>query len=193
MWLMRRPCDNLEVFDITADPPIRRPVTTAETIPVESIVGTIARCCDFDRCFRPLRRHLKKRTACCARRSADTTYRLYGSDRWTTATTWSMGTTAWHSPANGGCTRWTPSSFVAVDRALLAASRRAVPSPHRRGPVPARDRSSRVCRHRHAASDRALPDGRCAVDLDLRLSGSQSSHSASRWMCSRQRRPSGVR
>ncbi len=60
---MRRRCDNLEVFDMTGDPPVRPPVTTAETIPVESIVGTIARCCDFDGCFQPLRRHLKRRMA----------------------------------------------------------------------------------------------------------------------------------
>lgn len=61
MWSIRRRCDNLEMFDITADSPARRPITTAETVPVESIIGTITRCCDFDGCFQPLRRHLKKR------------------------------------------------------------------------------------------------------------------------------------
>lgn len=61
MWSVRRGCDNLEVFDKGSDSAARPPVTTAETVPVESIVGTIARCCDFDGCFQPLRRHLKKR------------------------------------------------------------------------------------------------------------------------------------
>lgn len=61
MWFRRRRCDKLEVFDITADSPAPPPITTAETVPVEAIIGTITRCCDFDRCFRPLRRHLKKR------------------------------------------------------------------------------------------------------------------------------------
>lgn len=31
------------------------------TVPLRRIVGTIARCCDFDGCFRPLRGHLKAR------------------------------------------------------------------------------------------------------------------------------------
>ncbi len=44
-----------------ADPATRPPITTAETVPVGSIIGTISRCCDFDRCFRPLHRHLQKR------------------------------------------------------------------------------------------------------------------------------------
>lgn len=61
MWSIRRHCDNLEVFDITADSLARFPVTTAETVPVESIIGTMTRCCDFDGCFRPLHGHLKKR------------------------------------------------------------------------------------------------------------------------------------
>lgn len=58
---LRRRCDNLEVLDIGLDSPLRTVVTTAETVPLGSIVGTIARCCDFDACFRPLRRHLQKR------------------------------------------------------------------------------------------------------------------------------------
>ncbi len=61
MWSIRRHCDNLEVFDITADSPERRPITTAETVPVESIIGTISRCCDFDRSFQPLHGYLEKR------------------------------------------------------------------------------------------------------------------------------------
>jgi ParB/Sulfiredoxin domain len=31
-------------------------------IPVESIIGTGGRCCDFDRCFHPLKRELRERT-----------------------------------------------------------------------------------------------------------------------------------
>ncbi len=61
MWSMRRRCDNLELFDNAADPAARPPITTAETVPVESIIGTITRCCDFDRCFQPLHRHIEKR------------------------------------------------------------------------------------------------------------------------------------
>lgn len=61
MWSIRRRCENLEVFDIQVDRAARPHVTTAETVPVESRIGTITRCCDFDRCFRPLRRQLEKR------------------------------------------------------------------------------------------------------------------------------------
>lgn len=61
MWPIRRRCDNLEVFDIESDSAGRPPVTTAETVPIDSVIGTVARCCDFDRCFQPLRRHLRKR------------------------------------------------------------------------------------------------------------------------------------
>lgn len=33
----------------------------AESVSLRQIVGSVARCCDFDRCFRPLRAHLKRR------------------------------------------------------------------------------------------------------------------------------------
>ncbi|MGA7270773.1 MAG: ParB N-terminal domain-containing protein [Acidimicrobiia bacterium] len=36
-------------------------VTTAALVPLGRIIGTVARCCDFDRCFRPLRPHLRRR------------------------------------------------------------------------------------------------------------------------------------
>ncbi len=40
-----------------------RSTTVPMTVPLTRIVGTIARCCDFDRCFRPLRPHLRRRLA----------------------------------------------------------------------------------------------------------------------------------
>lgn len=55
-------CDDLEVLD-TGIEGEGRVWMTSEVVSLESIVGTIARCCDFDRCFRPLRRHLKHRMA----------------------------------------------------------------------------------------------------------------------------------
>jgi hypothetical protein len=33
------------------------------TIPIASITGTIGRCCDFDRCFNPMRPHLRRAVA----------------------------------------------------------------------------------------------------------------------------------
>jgi hypothetical protein len=32
-------------------------------VPIDSIIGTIGRCCDFDRCFTPLRPHLRRGVA----------------------------------------------------------------------------------------------------------------------------------
>lgn len=32
-----------------------------QTVPLTRIAGSISRCCDFDRCFRVLRRHLRPR------------------------------------------------------------------------------------------------------------------------------------
>lgn len=61
MWPSRRRCADLARPQPTADDSGGAPVTTAETVPLDAIVGTIARCCDFDRCFRPLRPHLRRR------------------------------------------------------------------------------------------------------------------------------------
>lgn len=57
----RRRCDPLTA---PCCRPRGRPTsTTSAEVPLEQIGGTVARCCDFDRCFRPLRRHLEARVA----------------------------------------------------------------------------------------------------------------------------------
>ncbi len=77
MWRRRR-CEALRTSSALAESVTGEPgassqvTTTAETVPVSTIVGTIARCCDFDGCFQPLHRHLRERlddlrTAMCCR------------------------------------------------------------------------------------------------------------------------------
>ena len=62
MWSWRRRCDDLEVLSFEETSVDERPLYRgADTVSLDSIIGTISRCCDFDRCFRPLRRHLKAR------------------------------------------------------------------------------------------------------------------------------------
>jgi hypothetical protein len=62
MWSWRRRCADLEVLNAeTIAGRETRKYTGSHIVPIDSIVGTIARCCDFDRCFHPLRRHLRAR------------------------------------------------------------------------------------------------------------------------------------
>lgn len=56
-WMRR--CEQLLVLGSAATTPATS--TEARTVPLSRIVGTVARCCDFDACFRPLRRHLRER------------------------------------------------------------------------------------------------------------------------------------
>jgi hypothetical protein len=41
------------------------------TIPIAAIVGTIGRCCDFDRCFNAIRPHLRRAVTAVGRAFAD--------------------------------------------------------------------------------------------------------------------------
>lgn len=59
-WLRRNRCDDLEVLAAPGERPGAR-WTGAVTVPLDRIVGTVARCCEFDRCFRPRRPHLRAR------------------------------------------------------------------------------------------------------------------------------------
>lgn len=63
MWRLRRRCGDLAVAG-DLRPATGAPVVLHHelvTIPVDRIIGTVDRCCDFDRCFRVLRRHLEAR------------------------------------------------------------------------------------------------------------------------------------
>lgn len=40
-------------------------------VPLDRIIGTVARCCDFDRCFQVLRSHLRERLESVRRRWPD--------------------------------------------------------------------------------------------------------------------------
>lgn len=61
---LRRRCDDLVVMCCGVDQdPSARPVTTAMDVSIDRITATMSRCCDFDRCFRPLRDHLRQRLA----------------------------------------------------------------------------------------------------------------------------------
>ena len=63
LWPIRTRCDDL----LTATEALPAgPVTSWQepgvvAVPLDRIIGTVARCCDFDRCFRVLRRHLEER------------------------------------------------------------------------------------------------------------------------------------
>jgi hypothetical protein len=63
--LRRRPCGHLTEFD-----EVRRlggyngqALRGIRAIPIAAIVGTIGRCCDFDRCFNPIKPTLRRAVA----------------------------------------------------------------------------------------------------------------------------------
>lgn len=62
-WLRRDRCATLPTWQVTGGGTSTVPSSGPRlaTIPLDRIVGSISRCCDFDRCFRVLRAHLRPR------------------------------------------------------------------------------------------------------------------------------------
>lgn len=63
MWPFREQCGDLltAAEALPASPVTARREPGVIPVPLDRIIGTVARCCDFDRCFRVLRSHLKER------------------------------------------------------------------------------------------------------------------------------------
>jgi hypothetical protein len=73
VWPFRAGCGDLptaaEVRPLGAV--TARPEPGVVPIPLDRIMGTVARCCDFDRCFQVLRSHLEERLDAVRRRWPD--------------------------------------------------------------------------------------------------------------------------